>query len=98
MDSLQTGLITRMLLLIDFFDRKINEHIGFGEGRFCGWPTVLHLSNLGHQVAIVDNLSRRKIYVELECESLTPITRPQLPRIQLLNYRFLKYKIEAVDW
>ncbi|MDN5881379.1 MAG: phosphoadenylyl-sulfate reductase [Nitrosospira sp.] len=44
-----------------------------GDG-FCGWPTALHLSALGHEVAIVDNLSRRKIDVELECESLTPIS------------------------
>ena len=43
-----------------------------GDG-FCGWPTALHLSNLGHDVVIVDNLSRRKIDVELEVESLTPI-------------------------
>jgi UDP-sulfoquinovose synthase len=44
-----------------------------GDG-FCGWPNSLHLSNLGHEVAIVDNLSRRKIDVELEVESLTPIS------------------------
>lgn len=43
-----------------------------GDG-FCGWPTALHLSSLGYEVAIVDNLSRRKIDIELECESLTPI-------------------------
>ena len=43
-----------------------------GDG-FCGWPTALHLSNLGHEVTIVDNLSRRKIDVELEVSSLTPI-------------------------
>lgn len=43
-----------------------------GDG-FCGWPTALHLSNKGHDVAIVDNLSRRKIDIELEVESLTPI-------------------------
>ena len=43
-----------------------------GDG-FCGWPTALHLSNLGHDVLIVDDLSRRKIDVELEVESLTPI-------------------------
>lgn len=43
-----------------------------GDG-FCGWPTSLHLSNLGHEVTIVDDLSRRKIDVELEVESLTPI-------------------------
>jgi UDP-sulfoquinovose synthase len=43
-----------------------------GDG-FCGWPTALHLSHLGHEVVIVDNLSRRKIDIELEVESLTPI-------------------------
>jgi UDP-sulfoquinovose synthase len=43
-----------------------------GDG-FCGWPTSLHLSKLGHEVTIVDNLSRRKIDVELEASSLTPI-------------------------
>lgn len=50
-----------------------------GDG-FCGWPTALHLSKLGHDVVIVDNLSRRKIDVELEVESLTPI-RPLGERI-----------------
>lgn len=43
-----------------------------GDG-FCGWPTALHLSSLGHDVIILDNLSRRKIDIELECDSLTPI-------------------------
>jgi len=43
-----------------------------GDG-FCGWPAALHLSNRGHDVIIVDNLSRRKIDVELETSSLTPI-------------------------
>ena len=43
-----------------------------GDG-FCGWPTALHLSNVGHDVVIVDNLSRRRIDEELGAESLTPI-------------------------
>ena len=43
-----------------------------GDG-FCGWPTSLHLSAQGHEVLIVDNLSRRKIDVDLGCDSLTPI-------------------------
>ena len=43
-----------------------------GDG-FCGWPTALHLSAVGHEVAIVDNLSRRNIDNELEVTSLTPI-------------------------
>jgi len=43
-----------------------------GDG-FCGWPTSLHLSDAGHDVTILDNLSRRQIDVLLEVESLTPI-------------------------
>ncbi|AEV36831.1 sulfolipid (UDP-sulfoquinovose) biosynthesis protein [Pseudovibrio sp. FO-BEG1] len=45
-----------------------------GDG-FCGWPTALHLSKLGHDVVIIDNLSRRRIDLELGVESLTPICR-----------------------
>jgi phosphoadenylyl-sulfate reductase (thioredoxin) len=51
-----------------------------GDG-FCGWPTALHLSAQGHEVAIVDNLSRRKIDIELEVSSLTPI-RPMGERLR----------------
>ena len=51
-----------------------------GDG-FCGWPTALHLSARGHDVVIVDNLSRRKIDVELEVASLTPI-RPLGERVR----------------
>jgi UDP-sulfoquinovose synthase len=43
-----------------------------GDG-FCGWPTALHLSKQGHDVSIIDNLSRRNIDNELEAGSLTPI-------------------------
>src|SRR6266487_2133888 len=43
-----------------------------GDG-FSGWPTSLYLSDNGHEVTILDNLSRRKIDIELEVESLTPI-------------------------
>lgn len=43
-----------------------------GDG-FCGWPTSLHLSAQGHEVTIVDNLSRRAIGDELAADSLTPI-------------------------
>ena len=45
----------------------------FGGDGFCGWPTALHLSNNGFEVAIVDDFSRRKIDIELEVGSLTPI-------------------------
>ena len=43
-----------------------------GDG-FCGWPTSLRLSKAGYDVTIVDNLSRRKIDIELGTQSLTPI-------------------------
>ena len=43
-----------------------------GDG-FCGWPTVLHLSAQGHDVAIVDSLARRQWDVELGTQSLLPI-------------------------
>lgn len=43
-----------------------------GDG-FVGWPTTLHLSNLGHEVHILDNLSRRWIDTELGVQSLTPM-------------------------
>ncbi|MHB2029868.1 MAG: NAD-dependent epimerase/dehydratase family protein [Acidimicrobiales bacterium] len=52
-----------------------------GDG-FCGWPTSLHLSALGHEITIVDNLSRRAIDLELEVESLTPI-RPMGERVRV---------------
>lgn len=51
-----------------------------GDG-FCGWPTALKLSVEDHDVIIVDNLSRRKIDIELEVESLTPI-RPISERLR----------------
>ena len=43
-----------------------------GDG-FCGWPTALHLSDQGHDVHILDNLSRRWIDTELGVQSLTPM-------------------------
>jgi UDP-sulfoquinovose synthase len=46
--------------------------IAGGDG-FCGWPTVLHFSQRGHEVAIVDSLIRRKWDEELGTQSLTPI-------------------------
>jgi len=52
-----------------------------GDG-FCGWPTALHLSNIGFEVVIVDNLSRRNIDNELEAYSLTPI-KPMGERLRV---------------
>src|SRR5580658_10118934 len=52
-----------------------------GDG-FCGWPTSLYLSDHGHDVTILDNLSRRNIDNELEVQSLTPI-RPIGERVRV---------------
>jgi UDP-sulfoquinovose synthase len=43
-----------------------------GDG-FCGWPTALYFSRQGHEVAILDNLSRRHFDEELGISSLVPI-------------------------
>ncbi|BCH21770.1 NAD-dependent dehydratase [Mesorhizobium sp. L-8-10] len=43
-----------------------------GDG-FIGWPTALHLSARGHEIHILDNLSRRWIDTELGVQSLTPM-------------------------
>lgn len=54
-------------------DGKAKKVFVLGGDGFCGWPTALHLSNKGHEVVVIDNLSRRKIDVEMGCSSLTPI-------------------------
>ena len=43
-----------------------------GDG-YLGWPTVLHLSARGHEVAVVDNFARRRWHRERATDSLTPI-------------------------
>src|SRR5215468_5612732 len=43
-----------------------------GDG-YLGWPTALHLSEAGHQVAVADNFVRRHYDDELGVESLVPI-------------------------
>ena len=43
-----------------------------GDG-YLGWPTALHLSALGHEVAVCDNFARRGYDEELGVESLIPI-------------------------
>jgi len=64
-----------------------------GDG-FCGWPTSLRLSSEGYDVVIVDNLSRRKIDVELGCESLTPIKplEQRLRRWEEIGGRRIDYR------
>ena len=43
-----------------------------GDG-YLGWPTALHLSAAGHQVAVADNFARRGYDFEMGVDSLTPI-------------------------
>ena len=43
-----------------------------GDG-YLGWPTALHLSALGHEVAVNDNFARRGYDVEMGVDSLVPI-------------------------
>jgi UDP-sulfoquinovose synthase len=67
-----------------------------GDG-FCGWPTALYLSKQGHDIVIVDNLSRRKIDIDLEVESLTPIA-PMSDRLEAWEEKSgNKMRFEAFD-
>jgi UDP-sulfoquinovose synthase len=50
-----------------------------GDG-YLGWPTALHFSARGHEVAVVDNFSRRRWHNQHSTDSLTPIA-PLLERI-----------------
>jgi UDP-sulfoquinovose synthase len=43
-----------------------------GDG-YLGWPTAMHLSAAGHDVAVADNFLRRLMSLELGAGSLTPI-------------------------
>ncbi|HZA40561.1 MAG TPA: NAD-dependent epimerase/dehydratase family protein [Actinomycetota bacterium] len=43
-----------------------------GDG-YLGWPTAMHLSAAGHDVAVVDNFLRRGMSVEVGAGSLTPL-------------------------
>lgn len=71
-----------------------------GDG-FCGWPTSLYLSDQGHDVVIVDNLSRRNIDTELGCDSLTPIQSPDVSNLisltgrDMLRYCWLRLSLDA---
>jgi UDP-sulfoquinovose synthase len=57
-------------------ESRVKVFVLGGDG-FCGWPCAVNLAEAGHDVLIVDNLSRRKIDIDLGVESLTPITTIQ---------------------
>ncbi len=66
-----------------------------GDG-FCGWPTSLHLASSGHEVVIIDNLSRRNIDEELGASSLTPI-KAISERIEIANQVCGKLTFKNID-
>ncbi|NDJ85083.1 MAG: NAD-dependent epimerase/dehydratase family protein [Chloroflexi bacterium] len=43
-----------------------------GDG-YLGWATAMYFSNKGHEVAVVDNFTRRLMHLERGTDSLTPI-------------------------
>ncbi len=49
------------------------EFLVLGGDGYLGWPTALHLSALGHEVAVNDNFARRGYDEEMGVESLVPI-------------------------
>jgi UDP-sulfoquinovose synthase len=56
-----------------------------GDG-YLGWPTAMHLSSAGHDVAVVDNFMRRHMSVEIGADSLTPV-RPLPERLRVWRAR-----------
>jgi len=73
-----TASKTALLAQVNGADFSPKKVLVLGGDGFCGWPTSLHLSDQGHEVVIVDNLSRRNIDIELGCDSLTPIQSPEV--------------------
>ncbi|MDQ6877307.1 MAG: NAD-dependent epimerase/dehydratase family protein [Candidatus Dormibacteraeota bacterium] len=71
-----------------------------GDG-YLGWPTSLRFSARGHEVAMVDNLSRRRYHEEQGTDSLTPIL-PFPERIsawEALSGRRVEGRIgDITDW
>ena len=76
----RTSKLSMQTTPIDNTPRKKVVVLG-GDG-FCGWPTSLYLSDQGHDIVIVDNLSRRKIDVELGLglEAIGQFARRQIQR------------------
>src|SRR5258708_29532215 len=53
--------------------RRSMKILVLGGDGYLGWPTALHLSECGHEVAVADNFVRRHYDNELGVESLVPI-------------------------
>ena len=46
-----------------------------GDG-YLGWPTAMHFSAKGHEVAVVDNYLRRNLARDTDNEILVPDAKP----------------------
>jgi len=72
-----------------------------GDG-YCGWPTALHMSDAGHDVAIVDNLCRRRFdEEELGATSLTPISsiEERIVAWQEISGKSIRLELgDLLDW
>lgn len=71
-----------------------------GDG-YLGWPTALHFSQRGHEVAVVDNFLRRQMHNERGTDSLTPI-RNLHERVrawkELTGKEITMYPGDLTDW
>ncbi len=67
-----------------------------GDG-FCGWPTALHLSGQGHNITIVDNMSRRAIDAKMGADSLTPLSSMNDRLLAWKEKTGLTIKFEKID-
>ena len=63
-----------------------------GDG-YLGWPTAMHLSERGHEVAVVDNYLRRRLQKEEDVELLFEV--PNLNERVKLWESVSGYKIKA---
>ena len=71
-----------------------------GDG-YLGWPTAMHFSRLGDDVAIVDNFTRRAGHLERGTGSLTPIA-PMQDRVaaweQVSGHRIEPHVLDLCDY
>src|SRR5881227_1893730 len=54
-------------------DQPASRVLVLGGDGYLGWPTALHLSARGHDIAVADNFVRRDYDRELGVQSLVPI-------------------------
>jgi UDP-sulfoquinovose synthase len=62
----------------------------FGGDGYLGWPQAMYLSRKGFEVAVFDNMARRKFDLDEGFDSLLPIEtlHRRAPAILLITKRF----------